>query len=238
MSGSATPNHLPPKTPDLTGQPERHPVLSVDADRTADVLIREVMVEQKRHDNHAVLPELEKPTAKARVADEKTARVKHPRRLFKKAPVEASVADDASSPGSLAKGLNTAFGMIRGYRPSRKHLFFAAIAVIIYVRPWLIPITLFVAFWVVLIGYLTLGPDRVAELVVNLWQRLHARRPELAETIRQRADKMASRIDTALDRVPGSWTDSLHVPDFSEPERAVADRPDPFDRLAKEAQRG
>ncbi len=204
---------------------------------TADALIREVMVAQKRRDSHAALPELEENAAVARDTP-----VKHPRRLFKKAqPASKDAlpgAENTSSPGLLARTLRAAFDAIRAYRPSRKHLIVAAIIVIIYVRPWLIPITLFVVFLSVLIAYLTLGPDRVAELVVGAWQRLRLRRPELAETIRQRAEATAVRIDAALDRVPGSWTDGLHVPDFSEPDPAVANRPDPFDRLAEEAQRG
>lgn len=225
MSGSATPNQLPKAAP------------AGDPDVTADALIREVMVAQKRHDSHAALPDLEKNAEVPRSAP-----VKHPRRLFKKAqPVSKEVpstAENTPSPGFLSRTLRAAFDAICGYRPSRKHLIVAAIIAVLYFRPWLIPITLFIVFLSVLIAYLTLGPDRVAELVVGAWQRLRLRRPELAETIRQRAEAAALRIDAALDRVPGSWTDGLHVPDFSEPDPAVANRPDPFDRLAKEAQRG
>ena len=228
MSGSATPQQLPHTARDRAGVTRVDRKAPLTADQNADVLIREVMIEQKRRDSHDALPNL---AAAAR--EEQAAPIKHPRRLFNKAKAETPA---EASPETSGKNSQTLSALIRGYRPSRKHLIFGALVVIMYFRPWLIPVTLFITFWVVLIGYLTLGPDRVAELVVGAWQRLHARRPELAETIRQRAEAMATRIDAALDRVPGSWTDRLHVPDFSEPDPSVADRPDPFERLAKEAQ--
>lgn len=201
------------------------------------MLIREVMVDQKRRDSHAALPQLKGDSPKDQAAP-----IKHPRRLFRKskpAPIDAAPsAKGASLSRSLLRGVRALFDMLRTYRPSRKHLIFAAFIAIMYVRPWLIPITLFIAFWVVLIAYLTLGPDRVAEIVVGAWQKLRVRKPELAETFRQRAEATALRVDAALDRLPGSWTDGVHVPDFSKPDATVADRPDPFDRLAREAQRG
>ena len=83
-----------------------------------------------------------------------------------------------------------------------------------------------------------MGPDRVAELVVAGWQRLHKYRPELAETVRKRAEEMAQRIDSFLDCLPGRWSYQIHVPDFSRDQDIAAGRPDPFDRLMKEAQQG
>ena len=59
-----------------------------------------------------------------------------------------------------------------------------------------------------------------------------------AQAESERAEAMAVRIDAALDRMPGKWADGVHVPDFSRPDPAEADRPDPFERLAKEAQGG
>ena len=237
MSGSATPNQLPHAAPETPGKPPIDPTAPGEPDQTADALIREVMVAQKRRDSHAALPELEENEAAAQAKP-----IKHPRRLFRKSETpSADTATDAErtkSAGLFMRSLQRGVDAIRSYRPSRKHLIVAAVIAIMYFRPWLIPITLFVLFLSVLIAYLTLGPDRVAELVVGAWQKLRARRPELAETIRQRAELMATRIDAALDRVPGSWTDGLHVPDFSEADTAIGDRPDPFDRLAKEAQRG
>ena len=78
----------------------------------------------------------------------------------------------------------------------------------------------------------------MAELVVSAWQRLHARRPELAETIRQRAEMMAERIDAVLDRLPGSWSDQIHVPDFSRNQDIATDRPDPSNGWQRNFSRG
>ncbi|MEO3416490.1 hypothetical protein AAFO92_17705 [Roseovarius sp. CAU 1744] len=233
MSGSATPQHLPKTARDLPGLSGADADARKAAELNADILIREVMIEQKRQNNHQALPEI--------VADgpETTpAPIKHPRRLFRRKRTGAPDDTLPKTAGQLSRAIGAGILLVRGYRPSRKHLIFAVLAAIMYFRPWLLPGTLFITFLCVLIGYLTLGPDRVAELVVGAWQRLHARRPDLAETIRQRAEAMAVRIDAALDRMPGKWADGVHVPDFSKPDPAEADRPDPFERLAKEAQGG
>ena len=238
MSGLENTSQTPSDTQRATDVSQGTNAAVGDADATADILIRQMMVAQKREVSREVLPEL------VPGADEADAEpIKHPRKLFQKArttdkPKAQSKPEAKMGPAKFKRNLKNAVAYVGSYRPSRKFAFFALIAAVVYVRPWLIPITLFVAFWVVLIGYLTLGPDRVAELVVGAWQKLHARRPELAENIRHRAQAMAERIDAVLDRMPGSWSDQIHVPDFSPNQNIAADRPDPFDRLAKEAQRG
>ena len=233
MSGSATPQQMPHTVREGAVKTRALPAAAQAAEQTADVLIREVMIEQKRRDSHDALPDLETDTPETQAAP-----IKHPRRMLRKTRAVPSDENAQNTAGLPSRALSSLFSAVGSYRPSRRHLIFAVLAAIMYFRPWLIPITLFIAFWCVLIGYLTLGPDRVAELVVGAWQRLHARRPELAETLRQRAEATATRIDAALDRVPGSWTDGLHVPDFSAPDPEVENRPDPFERLANEAQRG
>lgn len=227
---------------DHQGAPSRDSSVSDDIDARADELIRQVMIEQKREDSHNALPPLSKPTEpSAPKPSKQKAAVKHPRRSASNpSPVIDRVAkavdgDDSTRPPSF---LSNGIAAIKSYRPTRKHIIIAALCVVMLLRPWLIPVTLFVLFLTVLIAYLTLGPDRVAELVVHGWQRLNMRNPELAEALRQRAETTALRIDAFLDRVPGTWTDNLHVPDFSKPDPEVRNRPDPFDRLAKEAQRG
>ena len=200
-----------------------------DVDANADVLIKQVMVAQKREHSHQALPLLsDSPPAESQPT------VKHPRRTREQATKEAGqMSCEAASKASRARrGLDA----IKTYRPTRNHVLLAGVAVVMVLRPLLLPGILVTLFFVVLIAYFSLGPDRVAELVVHVWNKIHARRPELAETLRHRAEAMAVRIDAFLDRSSWAWTDRVHVPDLSKPDPEADTRPDPFERLAKEAQ--
>lgn len=210
---------------------------------SADDLIRKMIVAEKREINRAALPELEpvhQPDAPQ--PDPRDGFVKHPRKKFglmkafssKRTTQPLEVAANPP-PGPTPKHVAAIIASVRDYRPTLKHTVYAAIAAVFLASPWTIPIILFVTFWVVLIAYLTLGPDRVAELVVVGWQALHKRRPALAEVIRQRAEMTALRIDGFLDRMPEKWRDGIQIPDFSTNKGAADDRPDPFERLTKEA---
>lgn len=124
---------------------------------------------------------------------------------------------------------------LRSYRPTRKHVAWAVVAGLVLYRPLIVPLVALLLVWLALIAYLTLGPDRWGEILGGAWQRLHARKPELAERIRQRADLFAERFDRVLDRLPEAWADRLALPDFSASATTDTDKPDPFDRLAAEA---
>lgn len=125
----------------------------------------------------------------------------------------------------------------RGYRPKRKHVIWATVAMVMLWRPLLLPGIAFVSFWILLIVYFTLGPDRVTELISVMWHWLAARRPEQAGRIRGRAVAWTAKANALTAKLPGMWAERLHLPDLSE-ERADADGPDPFERLAAEARRG
>lgn len=246
--------YLPHRAHELPGHAPADACSPEIAAKNADSVISKLMIEQKREKSRMHLPELA-PEAEAETPKAKP--VTHPRKTD--AAIKAVVAVEKSPKAKARKVRSFKFNplnmvksklkalikpeqlmaKVRGYRPTRKHVFFASIALIVFLRPWLIPAILFVTFWVVLIAYLTLGPDRVAELVSNGWQRLRARRPELAETIRQKADRMALRVDKLLDRLPTKWTENLYLPDFSQPVEKPDEfeaRPDPFDRLATKTQ--
>ena len=121
---------------------------------------------------------------------------------------------------------------IRGFRPKRKHLLLAALGLVMILRPLLLPIVVFVTFWLGWIVYLTLGPERCAEIWGGLWARFAQRHPTRAERLHRRADAFAERFDRLLDRLPESWAERLALPDLSPPPADAPDRPDPFDRLA------
>ncbi len=181
---------------------------------SSDDLIRAVMSDQKREVNRKALPDL--------------------------APVPEDIGSRQRTPSPRARtgatrgeqrGLRS---RITGYRPRGKHILWVALALVVFFRPWLIPGLLFVTLWIVLVAYLTMGHDRIFEVVSNGWDRFVHRHPKRAEKLRQRADRFALRFDALLDRLPNSWAEKLALPDLSHPgmrDENPHERPDPFDRL-------
>jgi hypothetical protein len=143
---------------------------------------------------------------------------------------EAAAARSARKPWRLPVWLRT-------FRPTKKHVAWVVVAGLVLYRPLMVPLVALLLVWLVLIAYLTLGPDRWGEIIGGAWQRLHARKPELADRVRQRADRFAEKFDRVLDWLPASWADRLALPDFSAQAEAEENLPDPFDRLAAEARR-
>jgi hypothetical protein len=193
---------------------------SHDKTASADELIRSVMIEQKRVNSRQILPELEpvsEPEAPA------------PRKVWKKKKQghPGTTADKSGSKPALME-------RIKAYRPARKHIALVALAGVMIWRPWLIPGILFVSFWVGLIVFLTLGPDRAMEKFASFWNRLERRRPQTADRLRNGADRFALKFDALLDRLPDHWAEKLALPDLSRRTEADADlddTTDPFDRL-------
>lgn len=153
---------------------------------------------------------------------------------------KSATAVEASASGERDSAARRTFGLalLRGYRPTRKHVLWALFAALVLYRPLLVPLIVLLLIWVVVIAYLTVGPDRWGEIISAGWHRLHARRPEMAERLRARADVFAERFDHVLDWLPESWADRLALPDFSGTSHHQDNAPDPFDRLAGEARQG
>lgn len=175
-----------------------------DSRATTDDLVRSLVAEHRRTRSHNILPELAPP-------DEPTATSKRP-----------------------WHGRGNPLARLRGVRPGPRHLAWAALGLTALIYPLLFPLLVILTALVVGIVYLTLGPDRIAELLASGWDRLARRRPDLAERLRQRADRFAMRFDALLKHLPDSWAEALALPDLSGGDlRRGADdkRPDPFDRL-------
>lgn len=135
--------------------------------------------------------------------------------------------------------LEYAVRRLRGYRPTPKHITIAVLVLVVVLRPWLIPGILLVAFMIFLISYLTLGPDRFAELAVEGWARLKKWRPDLADKLHQKYERFSMRANALLSRLPNGWKERLSYPWFMRADTATVedDGPDPFERLAEEARR-
>ena len=113
-----------------------------------------------------------------------------------------------------------------------RRLALGLLVLITILRPWAVLGMAVVALMVGLITYFSLGPDRVAEMVVAWYQRKKARDPEAAEEIRARAARFSLRLGKIVDRLPERWTQGLYLPDFEE-SKPLPDclGKDPFDRL-------
>ncbi|WP_378212627.1 hypothetical protein U5922_011900 [Aquicoccus sp. G2-2] len=131
--------------------------------------------------------------------------------------------------------------MLRNIRA--RHVAIAMLVVVMFWKPWLIPGVIFTLFWVGLIAWLTMGPDRASEMVAQLWERFSRRFPARAATWLTRIQSVADKIDGWLARLPERWTDGIYLPDLGRSEaaaegEALPERPDPFERLAAERQIG
>lgn len=189
---------------------------------TTEGLIRSMMVEQKAESSRASLPDLA-PVEHGEF-DRPAAAKEHSKAR------KATVAPRRRSTGSIQH----LKAKILAYRPTRSHILWALVLLVVIWSPWLIPGLLFVAFWVALIAYLTVGYDRMMEWLSSAWYRLGEANPDLIEKLRTRADAFALRFDAFLDRLPESWAEKLALPDMSAQraeQDALDDRPDPFDRL-------
>lgn len=234
-----------------------------EAERNAEALVHQLIVEEKRRTKPTHLPEIvpqvelavdddpqqERESARASIAQilkaEREAPAPEPRQksMMSKLSMPRPRLPKLKLPlpsvrrSGAARAAGRRFAIpdwLRSYRPTRKHITLAVLAGIMLYRPLLIPLVLLLVFWVVLIAYLSLGPDRWAEILSNGWLRLKARRPALAERLRLKADRAAEKWDKILDRLPEAWAERLALPDFSD-QPDPEDRPDPFDRLAAEA---
>ncbi len=155
----------------------------------------------------------------------------------KSGPVERGLIHKALSYllGALWRVFKPGFTKLKSYRPTPKHIGFAVLAVIVFLRPWLIPITVLALSVIAVIVWLSLGPDRVSEFVYAQWLRLRARNPERAEKIRQRYQAGVTRINKILSWIPGKWAKQMRLRDYSDDVQYQAEiytLPDPFERLA------
>ena len=113
-----------------------------------------------------------------------------------------------------------------------------ALALVILLKPWLIPLVLFMLVWLALIVFLLLGSARISELSEGAWIWYQSKRPDRAQKIIERLQRAADRVDGLLARLPERFSDGIYTPDLGRSERDMAlenvelPQDDPFERLA------
>lgn len=111
------------------------------------------------------------------------------------------------------------------------------VALIIFFKPWVLPLVLFVLVWLSLILFLVLGGARISELMQAGWRGYALRRPEASARMLARLQRAADRADGLLARLPEKWADGIYTPDLGRSaieQSAAAEAElaeDPFEKL-------
>lgn len=144
--------------------------------------------------------------------------------------------DVSSEPGLLMRLVRPAFERVRArvvaYEPKRRHIAVIAFMAVMIWRPWLIPGLVLLLVLVAIIVHLTLGPDRVAELLDPLREKAAKRFPDKAAELHRRAQLGADKVESWVEKLPARWRDNLTVPDLGRSGEPQFDGEDPFSKLA------
>jgi hypothetical protein len=100
--------------------------------------------------------------------------------------------------GDLAQIQDEAFSSYRTYGG------ILVLAVVMFLLPLLIPTILLVTFWLTLIGYLSVGPARVAKFMRRRWSALARYRPVFARKLQKTAKEAEPKVDRCIDQFPVS----------------------------------
>jgi hypothetical protein len=106
------------------------------------------------------------------------------------------------------------FARLRALRPSRRQSVWAAVGLIVLLRPAWVVLTLVLGVFVMLGMVVAFGADRVWSGSVGLLKWYTGRAPERGVRLAARIDRFACRWDSLLDRFPDGWVDGLYLPDL------------------------
>ena len=113
---------------------------------------------------------------------------------------------------------------------------------IVFLKPWLVPLLVFMFVWLALIVFLLLGSARISEVAQRAWELFQQKRPEQAARIMTKLQNTADRVDGILARLPARFVDGFFTPDLGRSQRDMArenvqlPQDDPFERLAARRQ--
>ena len=225
---------LPHDGKELQGQAPPDACTQRIACENADRAIHQVLLNQRREESRNTLPPIAPPAASE---SDNTARVgaDGPSHLPKAGE------DGIFHPDALPKAKSRWLKRAKGLRLTGRRIILLALVGLVIWWPVLVLTVLVTAIMALVIAYLTLGPDRFAEIARQRWARFARRCPGRAARLRKRADALALRWDKILDWMPDRWADRLALPDFGHPPEAqinLDDAPDPFDRLAARYKQG
>ncbi|MCE8510490.1 hypothetical protein KBY28_18710 [Ruegeria pomeroyi] len=121
------------------------------------------------------------------------------------------------------------------YQPKWRHSAAILAVAILIGWPGLFPLLLGLAIALPVIAYLTLGHDRMSEVVAAVFDRFRRLDPVRAEILRGWAMRRVAGIERVLSWLPERWTTGLYLPDFRDaPNSHDKMRLDPFSRFQAE----
>ena len=147
------------------------------------------------------------------------------------APQHAAPRQAAAAPTSaLGLKLEAAKAKVLGYRPTRKHIFWGAFALLVLLRPWLVVGVLFLSIFVLIGVFLILGYDGFWQKSMSLGRWYARRNPDRSLELHRKLDQFAVRWDMILDRFPEGSVDGLYLPDFGDLAEAEARHEEAMER--------
>lgn len=134
---------------------------------------------------------------------------------------EATVASKKSARPSRVAGLlnrltSPVLVRVKGYRPTPKHMIFAALGLLVFFRPWLVVGIVLLSLMVFTGIFLILGYDGFWKRGMAIARWYAQRSPDRAAEMHGRLDRFAMKWDAVLDKFPDGTVDGLYLPDFQE----------------------
>ncbi len=117
---------------------------------------------------------------------------------------------------AISTRIDAVKAQVLGYRPTAKHAIWAAFALLVIFRPWLVVGMLLLTIFIVVGVFLTLGYDQFWQKMMALGHWYARRRPQRSARLHKKLDNFAMRWDAVLDRFPEGTVDALYMPDFGE----------------------
>lgn len=103
---------------------------------------------------------------------------------------------------------------IRSYRPRSRTILGTSSVLLVLLQPVLVVSVLLIALVGLAVTLLIIGTDTFWRGVLAGLDVCAKWFPQAARSLRVRAQVMSRRWDLLLDRLPGSWTDTLRMPDL------------------------
>lgn len=153
------------------------------------------------------------------------------------APAQPHVAAASAAPAAAPRP-KSALGLkidalkakVLGYRPTRKHIFWGAFALLVLMRPWLVVGLFFLSLFVLVGVFLILGYDGFWRRAMAIGRWYARRNPERSVELHRKLDRFAMRWDMILDRFPEGSVDGLYMPDFGDLAEADARHEEAMER--------
>lgn len=225
--------HLPHNSLELESAPPPDALNDEVAQRNAELFIRQLMLGEGQEAPEKAVEEEPRSGSGVRAPAQPAERpaVAEPAQPVQTEPVQAPRPRGADALPPLRPADETEDSRVRsalivndeieddgetgGWRSDRRLGYGALVLVAIFALIWPVAtgVVLLFLFWPGILAAMALN----RAVAGGRWQRFARKHPAMAERMRRAADRLAEKLDVALDYLPGRWADSLALPDLSQP---------------------